>query len=417
MTSATLKSGQRRKIAMRETALPPPAPYDGVALVASITVPYERFSEKGAQWFFGKALSALITSAGIDKDDIDGLAVSSFTLAPDSVITLTQYFNMSPRWIEQIPLGGASGVVALRRAARTIQMNDATIIACIGADTNKPEGFKDLVANFSSFAADAAYPYGAAGPNGAFALITQHYMDRFGATREDFGRICLSQRHNAQSYQNALIKKDLDMNGYLSARPIAGPVHMFDCVMPCAGAEGFLVMSIEKARSLNLPYVTIEGAGELHNAFSDDPIQFRAGWADFAAQMYEQAALGPEDMDLLYPYDYYPVISLMQMEDLGFCDKGDAPRFVRDTNMNFDADKAAGPVLVHNSSGGQLSGGQAGSAAGYMGVVEAIRQLTGKALGNQVKEPHTALVSGYGMVNYDRGLCSTAAILKKGEVK
>ncbi|WP_339863693.1 thiolase family protein [Paremcibacter congregatus] len=388
-----------------------PAPYDGVALVAPVTVPYSRFSDKGAQWFFGKTLSALLQSAGLNKADVDGLAVSSFTLAPDSVITLTEYFKMSPRWIEQIPLGGASGVIALRRAARAVQMGDADVIACIGADTNSPDGFRDLVENFSTFSASSAYPYGAAGPNGAFALITQHYMDQFGATREDFGEICLAQRHNAQAYQHALIKKDLDQAGYLAARPIAGPVHMFDCVMPCAGAEGFLVMSVDRARSLGQPYVVIAGAGELHNAYGDDPVQTRGGWVDFAADMYAQAGLGPEEVDLLYTYDDYPVISMLQMEGLGFCDQGEAPRFVRDTNMRYDAG-----MLVHNSSGGQLSGGQAGSAAGYMGVVEAMRQLTGGALGNQVHDPRIALVSGYGMVNYDRGLCSTAALLKKGGV-
>ena len=400
---------------MTETVRKIAASYDGVALVAPVTTPYSRFSDKGAQWFFGKALAALITSAGIEKAQIDGMAISSFTLAPDSIITLSQYFSLSPRWIEQVPLGGASGVIAMRRAARAIQMGDADIIACIGADTSKPEGFRDLVANFSTFAADAAYPYGAAGPNAAFALITQHYMDKFGATREDFGRICLSQRYNAQHYRHALIKKDLDMAGYLAARPIAGPLHMFDCVMPCAGAEGFLVMSVEKAKSLNLPYVVIAGAGELHNAYAHDPVQFRGGWREYAAEIYQQAAMGPEDIDLLYTYDDYPVISMMQMEDLGFCDKGDGPRFVRETKMNFDADRLAGPTLVHNSSGGQLSGGQAGSAAGYMGLVEAIRQLTGAALGNQVTDPKVAMVSGYGMINYDRGLCSTAAILTRGD--
>lgn len=107
-------------------------------------------------------------------------------------------------------------------------------------------------------------------------------------------------------------------------------------------------------------------------------------------------------MDLLYTYDDYPVISMMQMEDLGFCKKGEAAQFVKDNPLTID-----GGGLVHNSSGGQLSCGQAGAAAGYMGVVEAMRQLAGKA--------QTALVSGYGMVNYDRGLCSAAAILTKGD--
>ncbi|WP_417320597.1 thiolase family protein [Emcibacter sp.] len=390
-----------------------PASYDGVALVAPVTVPYERFSEYGAQWFFGRALAELVKSADIEKKDIDGLAVSSFTLAPDSVITLTQYFSLTPRWIEQIPLGGASGVVALRRAARAIQAGDAEVIACIGADTNKKEGFRELVENFSSFSASSSYPYGAAGPNGAFALITQHYMDRFEVKREDFAPIAMAQRHNARAYKHALIKKPMSREDYLDARPIAGPLHMLDCVMPCAGAEAFLVMSIDRARSLGQPYVVIRAADELHNAYTDeDAIQVRAGWDSFAPGMYERAGLGPKDMNLLYTYDDYPVISMMQMEDLGFCTKGKAAEFVQNTPLTFD-----GGGLVHNSSGGQLSCGQAGSAAGYIGVVEAMRQLTGAALGQQVADAQRALVSGYGMINYDRGLCATAAILETGDKK
>lgn len=379
-----------------------PASYEGVALVAPVSIPYTRFSPHGAPWFFGRALGELIKKSGISKQDIDGLAASSFSLAPDSVISLTEHFSLIPRWIEQVPLGGASGIVALRRAARAVQSGDADIIACIGADTNKEDGFKELVENFSSFSSAAAYPYGAAGPNGVFALITQHYMDQYSTQREDFGRLCLSQRRNAAQYPHALLQKPMSMEDYLSARPIAGPLHLFDCVMPCAGAEAFLVMSVERAKSLKQPFAIIKSADELHNAYHDDPVQFRAGWDIFAPGLYERAGLGPTDMDLLYTYDDYPVISMMQMEDLGFCKKGEAAQFVKDNPLTID-----GGGLVHNSSGGQLSCGQAGAAAGYMGVVEAMRQLAGKA--------QTALVSGYGMVNYDRGLCSAAAILTKGD--
>ena len=385
------------------------ASFERVAIVSPVSVPYERFSDKAAPWFFGKTLADLILSANIEKSDIDGLAVSSFTLAPDSVITLCEYFDLSPRWIEQCPFGGASGIIALRRAARAIQMGDANIIACIGADTQKAEGFKELVQNFSIFSASSSYPYGAAGPNGAFSLITQNYMDKYNVQREAFGHIALSQRHNAQSYKNALIKKDLTMADYLQARPIAGPLHLFDCVMPCAGAEGFLVMSVQQAENLKLPYAVISSAGELHNAYHDDPVQYRSGWDRYADDMFAEAELERKDIDLLYTYDDYPVISMMQMEDLGFCGKGDAAKFIQNNNLDFDTSG-----LVHNSSGGQLSGGQAGSAAGFMGVTEAVRQLTNAALGNAVESPQNALVSGYGMINYDRGLCSAATILKKG---
>ena len=116
-------------------------------------------------------------------------------------------------------------------------------------------------------------------------------------------------------------------------------------------------------------------------------------------------------MDLLQTYDDYPVICMLQMEGLGFSAPATAPQFVRDTALTFD-----GGGLPHNTSGGQLSVGQAGSAAGYLGVVETVRQLTGRAGANQVAGARHGLVSGYGMINYDRGLCSAAAILARGEI-
>ncbi len=386
--------------------------YDGVALTAPISFGYTRYSEHGAAWFIGRTLAAMLNSAGIAKQDVDGLAVSSFSLAPDSAITLTEHFGLTPRWLEQLPFGGASGVMALRRAARAIQCGDAEIIACIGGDTSRPDSFADLVSNFSNFSKDAAYPYGAAGPNGAFSLITQHYMDKYGTVREDFGRLCVAQRHNAQHYQHALLRdKPLSLEDYLNARPIAGPVHLFDCVMPCAGGEGFLVMSTERAKQLSLPYVVVRGADELHNAYADDPVQFRGGWRHYRDALYAAARMSPDDIDLVQAYDDYPVISILQLEDLGFCEKGEGAAFVRDTRLTFD-----GGELPLNTSGGQLSCGQAGAAAGYMGVVETIRQLTGEALGNQVPNANAGMVSGYGMVNYDRGLCSAAAILARPDL-
>ena len=369
-------------------------PYDGVAVTVPITIPYTRYSERGATWFIGRALAEMIKAANIEKADIDGLAVSSFTLAPDSVVALTEHFSMSPRWLEHLPMGGASGVIAMRRAARAVQAADAEIVACIGGDTCHPGSFRQLVATFSRFSEDAVYPYGAGGPNSVFALITQAYMDEYGATREDFGRLCVAQRTNAQQFPYALFRQPLSLDEYLNARPIAEPLHLFDCVMPCAGADGFLVMSVDRARSLGLPYVTILSAVERHNAYVDDAVQLRGGWAIDSDQLYASAGLGPEGIDCIETYDDYPVVSMLQLEDLGFCQKGEAAQFVRNTPLTCD-----GGGLPHNTSGGQLSVGQAGSAGGFLGLVEGLRQVTGQALGGQVEDAHTGLVSGFGMVN------------------
>ena len=388
-----------------------PEPYSGIALVCPTTLGYSKTSEHSARWFIGSVLRELIATAGIDKAEVDGLAISSFSLAPDSVSFLTQHFNMSVRWLEQLPFGGASGILAMRRAARAVQCGDADIVACIGGDTAAAGSFRELVADFSSFSNSASYPYGSGGPNTPFALITQRYMDEYGAGREDFGRLAVSQRYNARHFAGALLgDKPLSMQDYLAARPICTPLHLYDCVMPCAGGEGFLLMSQERARALGLAYVSILAADERHNAFADDPVQLRGGWPLFRDTLYAAAGIGPADIDLVQTYDDYPVISMLQLEGLGFCEPGGAAQLVRDTPLTFD-----GAGLPHNTSGGQLSVGQAGAAAGYLGLVESMRQLTHSAGDNQVPGAEFALVSGYGMINYDRGLCSAATILRGGK--
>lgn len=385
-------------------------PYAGVALLAPVTVPYERFSDKSAVQFIAQGLHELLMMTGLGKEAIDGLAVSSFSLAPDSVVMLAEQFDMQLRWAEHVPMGGASAVVAMRRAARAIQAGDAEMIACIAGDTAREGGFRDLVANFSAFSREAVYPYGAAGPNLPFAMITRAYMNEYDATREDFGRICIAQRENASHNPLALLRKPLSMDDYLSARAIAEPLHLFDCVMPCAGAEAFLVTSIERAQKMDAAFVTVLAADERYNAFPDDAVQLRGGWELFREQLFGQAECTVDDMDFVQTYDDYPVIVMMQLEDLGFCSKGDGPGFVRQTDFTCGGD------LPMNTCGGQLSAGQAGFAGGHLGMGEAIRQLTDQPLGKAVPDAQRGLVSGYGMINFDRGLCSAAAILARGQV-
>jgi acetyl-CoA acetyltransferase len=379
--------------------------YEGVAVAVPVTVPYRRYSINSAHWWIGRAVHDVVTRAGLRLSDIDGLSLSSFTVGPDTAIGLTQHLGLSPRWLDHVPLGGASGVVALRRAARAVQCGDADFIVCVAADTNHVDSFRNMLTTFSRFAQDAVYPYGSGGPNAGFALITRHYMNSYGATREDFGKICVAQRANALHFPYALMKKPLSLEEYLSARAISNPIHLYDCVMPCAGAEAFLVCREDAAQSLHLPAVRILGTIERHNAFPDDPIQFRGGWAMDIDELYAMAGVTPEDVDFLQTYDDYPVICMMQIEDLGFCRKGEGAEFIRAHTMTADGS------FPHNVSGGQLSVGQAGAAGGYLGLIEALRQLTGATLGAKVPEARIGLVSGFGMITYDRGLASGAVLL------
>ena len=293
----------------------------------------------------------------------------------------------------------------MRRAARAVQAGDADVVACIGGDTNHVDSFRQNLANFTQFARDAVYPLGSGGPNVSFALLTSYYMRMYGAEAADFGKLCVAQRDNALQFPLALFKKPLTLDEYLNARLVADPLRLFDCVMPCAGADGFLVMRKDRATQLGLPYARILGTIERHNAFPDDPIQIRGGWAMDKDDLYAQAGVGPEDVDFMEAYDDYPVINFMQIEDLGLCEKGGATDYVRAHSFTVDGD------MPFNTSGGQLSVGQAGAAGGYLGMVEAIRQVTRQKLGAQVENAHIGLVSGFGLINYDRGLCSGAAII------
>ena len=379
--------------------------YEGVAVAVPVTVPYVRYSTRGAHWFLGRALEALVKESGIDKAQIDGLCVSSFTLAPDTAVGVTQHMGLSPRWLDHVPTGGASGVMCLRRAARAVQAGDAEVVACVGADTNHVDSFRQSLGSFSNFARDATYPYGSGGPNSIFAFITANYMRTFGAQREDFGRIAVSQRSNALKNPHAMFKKPLTLDEYMNGRPIADPIHLFDCVMPCAGAEAFLVMTEARARDLGLPHAVIRGAIERHNAYAEDPIMVRGGWRVDRDDLYAQAGVQPADVDFVQTYDDYPVIVMMQFEDLGFCEKGEGPAFVRATGTTFDGD------FPNNTSGGQLSAGQAGAAAGFLGMTDAVRQLTDAAGPRAVRDANLGLVSGFGMVTYDRCLCTGAVLL------
>lgn len=382
------------------------AGYEGVVVTSPVSVPYERFSPEPAHWWLAKALSGVGKNTGLSPGDIDGLCVSSFTLFPDTAAGITQHFGLSPRWLDHVPTGGASGVMTLRRAARAVQSGDASVVACIAGDTNHVDSFRAMLTTFSRFSQDASYPYGAGGPNASFSLMTSQHMKTYGTRREDFGKICVAQRSNALRFPQALMKTPLTMDDYMDARLIADPLVLYDCVMPCAGAEAYLVMREEDAKADGFRYASILATIERHNAFPDDPVQIRGGWAVDKDEFWAMAGIGPGQVDMLQTYDDYPVISVMQMEDLGFCDKGGASEFIQANSLTCDG------TFPHNTSGGQLSVGQAGAAGGFLGLVEAIRQLTGDAVDNAVRDAHIAAVSGFGIINFDRGLCSGAALLQ-----
>ena len=234
----------------------------GVVIAAPVTIPYVRYSDADAHWFSAAALAGAGQRVrGRAKEQLDGCACRASRVFPRPRRPDAAFRPLAALARSHIPMGGASGVVALRRA-RAPCRQAMLIVACIAGDTNHVDSFRQNLSNFSRFARDAVYPLGGGGPNGSFALLTAYYMRQYGIAAADFGKLCVAQRDNALKYPHALLRKPLTLDEYLNARPIADPLRLFDCVMPCAGAEGFLVMTEDRARSLDLPFCRILGTIE-----------------------------------------------------------------------------------------------------------------------------------------------------------
>ncbi len=380
--------------------------FDRIAAAAAVTVGYERESDLPAQGWLARTLAALCREGGIEKEEIDGLAVASFGLARDAPLALVAELELRLSWFAHLPVGGAAGVMALVEAAKAVAAGDARIVACIAADTHRKGAFQDLVADFSWVWKDAVHPYGEAGPNALFAAITDIYMRRYGVGRADFGRLCVQQRTHAATNPHALLRAPLTLDDCLNAPPVAGPLHLFDCVMPCAGGEGFLVMSAAEAERRGLAFARPLGAAAFFGEIRRDEPPLEDAFRRLADRLDGADLL--DGIDLVQTYDDYPVMVFLQLEGFGFAPRGEAARLIADGVTAID-----GP-LAHNTSGGQLSCGQAGAAGGFLGMTEALRQLTGRPAGLSAGRRRRALVGGFGMVHHLGGLAHAAAVLVPG---
>jgi acetyl-CoA acetyltransferase len=187
---------------------------------------------------------------------------------------------------------------------------------------------------------------------------------------------------------------------------IADPIHLYDCVYPCCGADAIVLVGAKTAARLPGPKVRILGGGEVHNYPANEIYKLSAGWETFRDRMYEQAGFGPGDMHFVQLYDDYPVMEFIQLEGMGFAARGKAAELIRSHDCTV---RGTFPV---NTGGGQLSAGQAGASSGMIGVYEAVLQLRGEAGARQVK-CERGVVSGYGAVSYGRGPSASACILAR----
>lgn len=375
------------------------ADYSGAVIVGAVETPYTRHPEEDVttETLLADAFVRALESTGIERSDVDGLGVASFTHAPDRAIDLAWKLGLRPRWLMDDGNGGASGIQLLQHAVRAIQAGDASTIVLLSGDRFDRESFRRLVDEYNRTTAQylAGIPTG--GPNVLFAMLTAQQMERHGLEREDYGRLVVAQRAWAGLNPLAVYRAPLTLEEYLEAPVVAEPLHRLDCVPVVSGADALVVADAGEG-------VRIRALRALHNHDGQEGDGLTTGIAELAHALWQDAGVGPEDVDLVSVYDDYPAMALAQLADLGFVPDGDLAGFLR---RRIEEER-----LPVNTSGGQLSAGQAGAAGGMHGLVEAVTQLLGRAGDRQVENARLAVVTGYGMVLYRYGACANAVVLE-----
>ena len=365
------------------------------AIVGAAETAY-RFPPAGSTLpLLAEAARSALADAGLRPRDVDGLAVASFSLAPDHAIDVAWRLGLRLRWLMEDTNGGASGLNMLQHALRAVDAGDARTVLLLAGDALDAEAFRKLAEAYNSAAREHLAPIPTGGPNALFALLTSRHMEMYELERKIYGELVVAQRRWAERNTNAVFREPLSLNEYLAAAPVAEPLTRYDCVPIVSGADAIVIA--EGAG------VAVASIGALHNHDDQDGDGLQTGLAEIAHQLWSDAQLAPEDVDVVSVYDDYPVMVLVQLADLGLIPNGDIARFV--------TDRIAAGKYPLNTSGGQLSAGQAGAAGGMHGLVEVVRQLRGEAGARQVEGARSAVVTGYGMVLYRYGACANAAVL------
>jgi len=338
-------------------------------------------------------------------DDIDGLAVTSFSLAPDCAIDLAFRLGLEARWLLQDTNGSSSSMNMLGHALRGVETGAAKAILVVAGDATGLAGYGKIASNYNTATQHHLAPLGHGGPNGVYALVTSRQMKKYGLEKADYGRIAIAQREWAGLNPNAVYRKPMTMEEYLAAPMVADPLCRYDCVPIIAGAQAIIISTPDRVPAGRAPV----GVRAIRHSFNYDDQRgdgLATGISTFRDALWEAAGVAPSDIDVASLYDDYPAIVLAQANDLGFIPDHDLKRFA-----NERLGTRAFPVNTH---GGMMSAGQPGGPAGGLnGIAEVVLQLQHRAGERQVANARLGVTTGYGMTIYRYGGTAAAAVLER----
>jgi len=329
---------------------------------------------------------AAVADAGLELPEIDAL----FVCLPDdqlSGLAFAQYLGLRPRFTENNRTGGSAFMSHVAVAALALDAGycDAALIA---HGSNQRTGGGKLATPAKSSAYEA--PYGPLFPVSGYALAAARHMHQYGTTREQLAEVAVAARGWANLNPDAFARGPLTIEDCLSARMVSSPLTVRDCCLVTDGAAAIVMTRADRARDLARPPVPVLGAAAAtwHQHISEMPDLTVTAASESGARAYAMAGVGPADIDIVQLYDAFTINTILFLEDLGFCPKGEGGRFVANGRI------APGGELPINTNGGGLSYCHPGMY-GLMAIVEAVRQLRGEAAA-QLPNPQFALAHGNG---------------------
>lgn len=337
---------------------------------------------------------AAIADAGISSRDVDGLvvcpAMMQYSMLWPSVVA--EHLGLAPDYLDFVDLGGATSCAMIARAATAVVSGRCSTVLCVNGDTWDPKGMYLKPPPLVSPLRDFTMPYGAAGANGDYAMAAKLHMARYGTTSRQLAKIAADQRTSAQKNPIALFRdKPLTVDQVLASPLVCDPLHLLEVVMPCSGAEAVIVTGADRSRDLPHRPAWVLGFGE---HLEPDPFQrpdyLTTPVVESARLAFAMAGLTPRDVTLAEIYDCYTSAVLIELEDAGFCAKGEGGPFLEAHDLTFAGD------FPLNTHGGMLSFGQPGLGGGMTLVVEGARQVMRRAGERQVARSDVAFVHGNG---------------------
>ncbi len=349
---------------------------------------------KSALQMHAEAAAAALAHANLGLPEVDALFTCGLDFTPSLMVA--EYLGLQPRYSSSNSIGGSSFVAHVHEAVLAIGAGECEVALITHGETrrsNRRRGNSTRPAHDDPWLPDWQWEriYGVAAPPAAYALAASRHMHEYGTTSEQLAEIAVATRHWASLNPRALYRERIGIDDVLASPWVVYPFHQLDCCLVTDAGGAVVLTTLDRARDGGVPIVEVLGSAvaHTHNMISQMPDLTETPARLSGAAAYAQAGVGPADIDVAELYDSFTYTVLAELEDLGFCAKGEGGDFVTGQRT------APGGDFPLNTSGGGLSYTHPGMFGIFL-LIEAVRQLRGECGPRQVEDAEIALVNGMG---------------------